>query len=141
MLGADGVVVGTRFWSSAEALTPTAATDRAARATGDDTIRTKAVDALRGVPWPEEFSFRMVKNRLTDEWAHRQREAREAYGTLAETYAAARNREDFDVIAVVAGEAVGLVQDRPGAEEIVQRMAAEARRLLSVGGSLDLRRA
>src|SRR6185369_7547081 len=30
MLGADGVVVGTRFWASAEALTPAGSTDRAA---------------------------------------------------------------------------------------------------------------
>src|ERR1700704_536055 len=45
MLGADGVVVGTRFWASAEALTPPAATGRGTRATGDDTVRTKGVDA------------------------------------------------------------------------------------------------
>ena len=75
MLGADGVVVGSRFWSSAEALTPAAATDRAARATGDDTVRTRSIDALRGVPWPGEFSFRVLKNALTDEWAHREAEA------------------------------------------------------------------
>ena len=56
MLGADGVVIGTRFWASEEALTPRAATDRAMLATGDDTVRTRAIDALRGVPWPEEFS-------------------------------------------------------------------------------------
>src|SRR5207249_2088892 len=29
MLGADGVLIGTRFWASAEALTPQAMTDRA----------------------------------------------------------------------------------------------------------------
>ena len=39
MLGADGVVVGTRFLASEEALTPPAAWDRVARATGDDTVR------------------------------------------------------------------------------------------------------
>jgi nitronate monooxygenase len=55
MLGADGVVVGSRFWSSKEALTPKAATDRAVSATGDDTVRTKAIDSLRGVPWPADF--------------------------------------------------------------------------------------
>src|SRR5207249_5204388 len=51
MLGADGV-----------------------RATGDDTVRTKAIDRLRGVPWPQEFSFRVLKNKFTDEWAHREAE-------------------------------------------------------------------
>src|SRR5690348_8508863 len=46
MLGADGVVIGTRFWASEEALTPQALTDRAIHATGDETVRTRAIDAL-----------------------------------------------------------------------------------------------
>lgn len=50
MLGADGVVMGTRLWASAEALTPRMHTDKAIGVTGDSTIRTKALDALRGVP-------------------------------------------------------------------------------------------
>src|SRR5205814_10125036 len=44
MLGADGVLVGTRFWASEEALAPKVATDRAMKATGDDTVRSKAID-------------------------------------------------------------------------------------------------
>jgi nitronate monooxygenase len=105
MLGADGVLVGTRFWAAAEALTPQAMTDRAVRATGDDTVRTKAVDTLRGVPWPEEFSFRVLKNKFTDEWAHREAEAAAARGSLAGAYADARKRQDLDIYLTVAGEA------------------------------------
>jgi NAD(P)H-dependent flavin oxidoreductase YrpB (nitropropane dioxygenase family) len=52
-----------------------AASDRGLRATGDDTVRTKAIDTLRGVPWPDEFSFRVVRNHLTEQWAHREAEA------------------------------------------------------------------
>lgn len=63
MLGADGVVVGTRLWASVEALTPKAHTDKAIGETGDSTIRTKVLDALRGVPWPREYSFRFMKNK------------------------------------------------------------------------------
>jgi nitronate monooxygenase len=139
MLGADGVVIGTRFWSSEEALTPRAATDRGVSATGDDTVRTRALDALRGVPWPEEFSFRVVRNKLTDEWADREAEAARAYGSLAETYAQARSRQDFDIAAIVAGEAVGLVGDRPRAASIVQSMADQAESLLERGARLDFR--
>jgi len=133
MLGADGVVVGTRFWASAEALTPAAATDRAVRATGDDTIRTKAIDALRGVPWPEEFSFRVVKNKLAEQWAHREAEAAAAFGSLARTYAEARSRQDLDVLPIVAGECIGLIHDRPSAASIVEAMVTEAQSLLARG--------
>jgi nitronate monooxygenase len=139
MLGADGAVVGTRFWSSQEALTPPAATDRGINASGDDTIRTTAVDSLRGVPWPSEFSFRVLKNRMTDEWAHREAEAAAQFGSLAARYAEARARHDLDVVAAVAGEGIGLVRDRPPASSIVDGMIAEARRVLERGTSLDFR--
>jgi nitronate monooxygenase len=139
MLGADGVVVGTRFWSSAEALTPPAATDRAARATGDDTVRTKSIDALRGVPWPDEFSFRVIKNKLTDQWAHREAEAAAAFGSLAAAYAEARSRNDFDVVVAIAGECAGLIHDRPSAGSIVDAMMIEARSSLERGATLDFR--
>jgi nitronate monooxygenase len=136
MLGADGVVVGTRLWASAEALTPAAHTDKAIGVTGDSTIRTKVLDALRGVPWPREYSFRFLKNKLTDEWADRESEAMGAYGSLAERYAQARARNDLDTVAVTCGEAVGLLRSRPTAESIVKSMAAQATDLLRNGAKL-----
>jgi nitronate monooxygenase len=136
MLGADGVVVGTRLWASAEALTPKTHTDMAIGKTGDSTIRTKVLDALRGNPWPREFSFRFLKNKLTDEWADREAEAFRAFGTLSAKYIQARAQNDLDTVAVVCGEAVGLLRDRPSAESIVKSMAAEAAILLRNGGKL-----
>jgi nitronate monooxygenase len=136
MLGADGVVVGTRLWASAEALTPRAHTDKTIGETGDSTIRTKVLDALRGYPWPREYSFRFMKNKLTEQWADREAEAFRAFGTLSEKYAEARMQGDLDTVAVVCGEAVGLLRDRPTAESIVKSMAAQAEDLLTHGGKL-----
>ena len=137
MLGADGALVGTRFWASAEALTPAAMLDRAVRATGDDTVRTKAIDALRGVPWPQEFSFRVLKNKFTDEWAHREAEAALARGSLRSAYAEARAKQDLDMYLTVVGEATGLLHDRPSAASLVEDMVAQAESLLKRGASLD----
>jgi nitronate monooxygenase len=139
MLGADGVLIGTRLWASAEALTPQAMTDRAVRATGDDTVRTKAIDALRGVPWPEEFSFRVLKNKFTEEWAHREGEAARSRGSLAAAYAQARAKQDLDIYLTVVGEAAGLLHDRPSAASIIESMVAEAESRLKRGASLDFR--
>jgi nitronate monooxygenase len=139
MLGADGVLVGTRFWAAAEALTPQAMIDRAVRATGDDTVRSKAIDVLRGVPWPQEFSFRVLKNKFTDEWAHRESEAAAARGSLANAYAEARKRQDLDMYLTVAGEATGLLHDRPSAASIIENMVTQAEALLKRGASLDFR--
>jgi nitronate monooxygenase len=126
MLGADGVVVGSRFWASAEALTAEVATDLAGRATGDDTVRTTTVDALRGTPWPDEFSFRVLENDLTRQWAGREGEARAAFGSLKAAYDQARAVGDLRTAATVVGEAVGLIRGRPPAATIVESMVTEA---------------
>ena len=130
MLGADGAVVGSRLWASEEALTPNAAVERAIGATGDDTVRTRAVDRVRGIPWPDEFSFRMVRNPFADYWAGREMEAAQRFGSEAGAYAEARARLDFDVMAIVAGECVGMIKDRRPAGELVATMVAEADALL-----------
>jgi nitronate monooxygenase len=135
MLGADGVLVGTRFWASEEALTPAAATDRGIAATGDDTVRSKAIDAVLGMPWPEEFSFRLIRNAFTDEWARPQKDA--AFGSAAASYAEAKSRKDFSRLAIVAGECIGIIRDRPPAARIIDAMMAQANGLLAHASSLD----
>lgn len=137
MLGAEGVVIGTRFWASAEAMTPKSHTERAIEATGDATVRTKSLDALRGTPWPREYSFRFLKNKLSEEWAERESAAFKAYGSYAQKYKEARAKNDLDTMAVVGGEAVGLVKSRPSAETIVKEMVDQAAELLKRGGTLD----
>ena len=137
MLGADGVVVGTRFWASEEALTPPGAVDRGRRARGDDTVRTRVIDALRGVAWPAEFSLRVIRNQLTDTWSGREADAEAAFGSLAAAYAQARSRQDFDIVMAVAGECVGLIDDRPSAAHIVSAMVAQGEALLCRGAALD----
>ena len=136
MLGADGVVVGTRFWASDEALTPKVHMEKAFGATGDGTIRTSTLDALRGVPWPREYSFRFLKNKLANEWAGRESEAFRAFGTLSAKYAEARAQNDLDTVAVVCGEAVGLLRDCPTAASVLKSMVAQAIDLLRNGGNL-----
>lgn len=136
MLGADAVVVGTRLWASAEALTPRAHTDKAIGKSGDSTIRTRALDALRGIAWPKEYSMRFLKNKLADEWGDRESEALRAFGSLSAKYARARAQSDLDTVAVVCGEVVGLLKDRPSASSIVRSMATEAAGLLRNGSTL-----
>lgn len=130
-LGADGVLVGSRFWAAEEALTPPAAAARAIAADGDQTVRTTALDSLRGVPWPAEFSFRVLRNRLMDEWSDREKEAAADFGAMKQSYNDARMRGDLDVAATIVGEAVGLIHARLPAAEIVSGMVAEAEAALA----------
>ena len=50
---------------------------------------------------------------------------------VAAEYAAAKAAGNFEVAAVIAGEAVGLIHDIPPAAEIVERIAIEAEQLLA----------
>ena len=47
MLGATGVLVGTRFCATQESLMPDEAKERALEATGDETLQSSVVDILR----------------------------------------------------------------------------------------------
>lgn len=131
LLGADGVVVGTRLWAATEALTPEPMVTRAIAATGDATVRTRALDALRGVDWPAEFSFRVMRNALTEAWDGREAAAECARGSLRDTWREARQRGDLEVIPPVAGEAIGLIAAREPAAALITRMGDDAARLLT----------
>ena len=50
---------------------------------------------------------------------------------VAAEYAAAKAAGNFDVAAVIAGEAVGLIHDIPRAAEIIDRIVTEAGQLLA----------
>jgi nitronate monooxygenase len=50
--------------------------------------------------------------------------------TVAAEYAAARAAGNFNIAAVIAGEAVGLIHDIPGAAEIVDRLITEADQIM-----------
>jgi nitronate monooxygenase len=130
MLGADGVLVGSRFWASREALVPESFHAAAIAATGDGTVRQSAVDIVRGYEWPPEFDARVLKNAFTERWHGRDAALRAAAGSVAKDYAADAARGDAKNAGVFVGEVAGLIRDTPPASEIVQRLVAEAIGLL-----------
>ena len=88
------------------------------------------MDALRGVPWPRQYSFRFLKNKLANDWMNREEQAFQVFGSEAERYARARVQDDLDTVAIVCGEAIGIIHERPSAESIVTSMAKEAENIL-----------
>ena len=80
MLGADGVVVGTRFWASQEALVPPSLHQAALAASGDDTVRQSVLDIVRERPWPARYTGRVLRNDFVAEWLGREGELRDDQG-------------------------------------------------------------
>jgi nitronate monooxygenase len=134
MLGADGVLVGTRFYASREAAGVQAAKNLMVMATGDRTVRGIIFDIARRNVWPAPYSGRVLRNDFSEKWHGRETDLLQQQDKEAERYAAARAAGDFDTAAVIAGEVVDLIADVPPAAEIVERMMATATTLL-VGAS------
>ena len=134
MLGAGGVLVGTRFYASQEAAGVQAAKNRMVMATGDRTVRGIIFDIARRNVWPAPYSGRVQQNDFSEKWHGRETDLLQQQDKEAERYAAARAAGDFDTAALIAGEVVDLIADVPPAAEIVKRMMATATTLL-VGAS------
>jgi nitronate monooxygenase len=130
MLGAAGVVLGTRFYASQEADGAEEAKRRICAATGGSTTRGIIFDMSRNNVWPAPFTGRCLINDHARRWTGRELELLQNVNTVAAEYAAAKAAGDFDVAAVIAGEAVGLIHDIPPAAEIVDRIVTEAGQIL-----------
>jgi nitronate monooxygenase len=130
MLGADGVLMGSRFYASQEAAALATAKQRIVAATGDATIRGVLFDIARRNVWPAPYAGRVLANSFSERWRGREVELLQKQAEEAARYDAARAAGDFDTAAVIAGEAVDLIGDIPPAGEIVERVASEAEALL-----------
>ena len=122
--------MGTRFYASEEAAGFDEAKKRICAASGDDTIRGLIFDISRKNVWPAPFTGRCLVNDHVRRWRKRELELLQDIDAVAVDYAAARAAGNFDVAAVIAGEAAGLIHDVPPAGLIVERIAAEAEQML-----------
>ncbi|MEM8795187.1 MAG: nitronate monooxygenase [Pseudomonadota bacterium] len=129
MLGADGVLMGTRFWASTEAVGSDAAKDKLVEMAGDDTIRTKVFDVARNVDWPWYFTGRVGRNAFSDEW-HNDIETLKSNAERERLRYDNADPDDFSTRVVIAGEAVDLIDAIEPASAIIERTVAEAISLL-----------
>ncbi|CAE6857670.1 Inosine-5'-monophosphate dehydrogenase [Paraburkholderia domus] len=132
-LGASGVLMGTRFYATQESAGREGAKAKIQAATGDETLRSIVFDISRRNVWPAPFSGRCLRNAHLDRWYGKEVELLRHLDEEAERYGNARAAGDFDIAAVIAGECVGLIQDIPTAQEIVERIVREASVILENG--------
>jgi nitronate monooxygenase len=135
MLGASGVLMGTRFYATHEAAGADAAKSRIRAATGDDTLRSIVFDISRRNVWPAPFTGRCLRNAHLDRWYGREVELMQHADEESVKYLSAREEGDFDIAAVIAGESVGLVHDVVSARDVVERAVREASVALSQAAS------
>jgi len=131
MMGAQGVLMGTRFYASQESEGHPEAKRRIVAAEGGQTVRSIIFDLSRRNRWPAPYTGRVLRNRHAEAWLGREIELEARIDEIARDYAAAGERGDFDVAGVIAGESCAFIHDIPPAGEIVERIVAEAERLIA----------
>lgn len=126
MLGADGVLVGSRLWASAEANVGPRMHAAALAANGDDTIRTQVMDLARRLDWPSRYTARVLNNAYTARWHGREQELIAVAEEEAQKYRKAWAEGDPERSNTFVGEAVGLIDGIVPAGDLVRGMVSEA---------------
>jgi nitronate monooxygenase len=135
MLGADGVLVGSRLWATEEALVPAGLQATAVRADGDATTLSRAVDIALQLPWPSRYTCRVLRNDFSEQWYGRDEELRATDGTVGEQWKQAYAAGDPDRASMIVGEAIGLINDIAPADAVIDRIVRDAADRLRPAGS------
>jgi nitronate monooxygenase len=126
MLGAQGVLMGTRFYAATESLGHRRAKERIAAAKGEDTRRPRVFDVVRGHEWLESYSGRALHNRFLERWEGREEALVAELDTEGRAFQEAVSKGDFETAMVWAGEAVDLIAEVANAGELVRSIGMEA---------------
>ena len=127
MLGADGVVIGSRFWASEEALVHPNMLQAAVAATGDETIRSSVMDIARRLAWPKRYTARVLNNAFTMRWHDDVDGLIAVAETEAKKWSTAWVAGDVTIANTFVGEATGLIGSIRPAAEILETIVSEAR--------------
>lgn len=125
-LGADGVLVGTRFYATYEAAISRKAHATALKASGDDTVRSSVYDLVREKAWPKEYSGRVLRNDFVSRWHGQEPALSQTLGGAQETFKVALDNQDFTIANLIVGEVVGQINEILPAAEVVEQMVKEA---------------
>jgi enoyl-[acyl-carrier protein] reductase II len=125
MLGAQGVLMGTRFLCTVECHGRGHSKDTLLNSLGSQTVASKFYDDVMGNVWPGAY-VRTNRNTILEKWGKRPEDWQAAADEIRPAVQAAVMNGDF----VLAGEAVGLVHEILPAAEVVRRIAEEATALL-----------
>ncbi len=128
-LGAEGVLLGTRFLATVEAPFPERYKQAIVESDGHDSLVTELPDIANGQVWPGAY-VRVLRNRFIEQWLGREGELRRQRATVSAQLRQAFQEGDREHGAILAGQTAGLIDRVEPAGEVVRRISAEAERIL-----------
>jgi NAD(P)H-dependent flavin oxidoreductase YrpB (nitropropane dioxygenase family) len=128
-LGADGVLLGTRFMATPEAPIHPNFKQAIVKSDGHDTVLTEIPDLASQRVWPGAMS-RAQRNQFIDRWSGREWALRQNAREVGKQVAAARAAGDVDNATLSFGQDAGLIDSIKSVKEVVQDLVAEAEEIV-----------
>lgn len=125
--GAVGVWIGTALLACAESMHSAAARQRILDSLETGTLWTHLYDDVQGLAWPQAYAGRALANAFTRRWD--EPGARHASNSQA-AEAFRTGRGDYDIDYIYAGQAVGLVQRKSTAGDVIRHLGTGAEAVL-----------
>jgi NAD(P)H-dependent flavin oxidoreductase YrpB (nitropropane dioxygenase family) len=129
-LGAEGVLLGTRFLATPEAPVPPRFKQTIIDSDGHDTLLTEIPDLASGTVWPGALS-RVRRNPFVERWAGREWQLRQLHHQIGPQVAAARRNDQVDEYTIGTGQTAGLIHELKPAGQIVQDIVVEAESIIA----------
>jgi NAD(P)H-dependent flavin oxidoreductase YrpB (nitropropane dioxygenase family) len=129
-LGAEGVLLGTRFLATEEAPLHANLKQAIVQSSGHDTVLTEIPDIASGRVWPGAMA-RTLRNRFVEQWSGREWALRQQARTVGEAAQVARLSGDVDNAPILIGQDAGLIDAVLPAAEVIQRMVAQAEEIIT----------
>jgi len=129
-LGAEGVLLGTRFMATPEAPIHMNFKQAILGSDGHDTVLTEIPDLISQRVWPGAMS-RAQRNRFIERWAGREWAIRQNASALGKELAAARAAGNVDNASLSFGQDAGLIDSIKTVHEVIRDIVAEAEQIIS----------
>ncbi len=133
-LGAEGVLMGTRFLATPEAPVSAGYKQAILRAGPSATVASGIFDILWDMQWPG-VQARALRNRLTERWVAHDDELRAAREETLAAIHRAEDADDAEGFVVLAGMGAERIHELKPAAQIVHDMVAEAAAILHEWGA------
>jgi NAD(P)H-dependent flavin oxidoreductase YrpB (nitropropane dioxygenase family) len=129
-LGADGVLLGTRFLATPESPVQPGFKRTLLESDGHDTLLTEIPDIAAGNVWPGAMS-RVRRNRFIERWAGREWELRQQRDQVGPALADARRRDDAEEYTLGTGQTAGLIDELKPAAQVVHEIVEQAEAIIN----------
>ena len=129
-LGAEGVLLGTRFLATEESPIHPHLKQAIVSSDGHNTVLTEVPDLASQQVWPGAMA-RSLRNRFIDRWSGREWALRQHAQEVGKAAAVARQTGDVDEAPMLIGQDAGLIDSVLPADEVIRRMVAQAEEVIT----------